>query len=61
MTPPSVDRLNCPPPAQLCGRAPSLVLEAVTCAAGLINCEPLLVPSSRVSVGLKTRPGLAAV
>src|SRR5258708_29427975 len=42
--------------------APDLVLEAVTHAAGcLIDREPLLVTSSRVPVGLKTRPGLAEI
>src|SRR5437588_224783 len=42
--------------------APDLVLEAVTHAAGrLINCEPLLVTASCVSVGLQACPGLAEI
>src|SRR4029077_9453868 len=41
--------------------APSLILESMTHAAGLINGEPLLVPSSGISVGLKARPSLAEI
>src|SRR6266446_1462700 len=49
------------PAAASGGCAPSLVLESVTDAVGLIDGEPLLVTSSRGSVGLQARPGLAAV
>ena len=49
-------------PASTCGSgAPSLILEAVARAVGLIDGEPFLVPSACVSVRLQLGPGLAAV
>lgn len=42
-------------------RAPSLVLEAVTGAVGLIDGKPFLVPCTRVSVRLQFQPGLTAI